>query len=86
MNMNKIMEMALPILIAAVGWMINSVNGMQDDIINIKAKMPALITSEGIPTDSPISAERRHLMQKEIEREIVDLQVRVRLLEERIKK
>ena len=78
--------MALPILIAAVGWMINSVNGMQDDIINIKAKMPALITSEGIPTDSPISAERRHLMQKEIEREIVDLQVRVRLLEERIKK
>ena len=78
--------MALPILIAAVGWMINSVNGMQDDIINIKAKMPALITSEGIPTDSPISAERRHLMQKEIEKEIVDLQVRVRLLEERSKK
>jgi hypothetical protein len=45
--------------------------------------MPALITSEGIPTDSPISAERRAKIREEIYREIHDMHVRVKLLEER---
>ena len=48
--------------------------------------MPALITKEGIPTDSPISAERRDAMKEEIYKEIHDLQVRVKLMEERSKK
>jgi hypothetical protein len=48
--------------------------------------MPALITSEGIPTDSPISAERRAKMREEMYREIHDIHVRVKLLEERTKK
>ena len=47
--------------------------------------MPALITKEGIPTDSPISAERRHAMKEEIYKDINDLQVRVKLMEEREK-
>jgi hypothetical protein len=47
--------------------------------------MPALITREGVPTDSPISAERRHAMKEEIYRDIHDLQVRVKLMEERQK-
>jgi hypothetical protein len=45
--------------------------------------MPALITPEGVPTDSPISAERRHAMKEEIYNDIHDLKVRVKLLEER---
>jgi hypothetical protein len=48
--------------------------------------MPALITKEGIPTDSPISAERRHVMKEEIYKDIHDLQVRVKLMEERAKR
>ena len=40
---------------------------------------------EGVPTDSPISAERRHLMKEEIYRDIHELQVKVKLLEEREK-
>ncbi len=48
--------------------------------------MPALITSQGTPTDSPISAERRHMMKEEIYKDIHDLQVRVKLMEERSKK
>lgn len=48
--------------------------------------MPALITSQGTPTDSPISAERRHMMKEEIYKDIHDLQVRVKLMEERAKK
>jgi hypothetical protein len=48
--------------------------------------MPALITNEGVPTDSPLSAEKRHILKAELHREIQDLHVRVKLLEERGKK
>ena len=44
-----------------------------------------LITPEGVPTDSPVSAERRHIMKEEIYKDIHDLQVRVKLMEERAK-
>jgi hypothetical protein len=47
--------------------------------------MPALITKEGVPTDSPISAERRHVIKEEIYKDIHQLQVKVQLLEEREK-
>jgi hypothetical protein len=48
--------------------------------------MPALITNEGVPTDSPISAERRAKMREDLYKELHDLHVRVKLLEERGKK
>jgi hypothetical protein len=48
--------------------------------------MPALITNEGVPTDSPISAERRAKMREELYKEIHELHVRVKLIEERTKK
>jgi hypothetical protein len=35
-----------------------------------------------VPTDSPISAERRHAMKEQIYKDIHDLQVKVRVLEE----
>jgi hypothetical protein len=47
--------------------------------------MPALITKEGVPTDSPISAERRAILKEQIYKDINDLQVKVKLLEEREK-
>jgi hypothetical protein len=47
--------------------------------------MPALITKENVPTDSPISAEARHRMRDEIYKDIHQLQVKVQLLEEREK-
>lgn len=47
--------------------------------------MPALITGEGVPTDSPISAERRALLKEQIYKDINALTVKVMLLEEREK-
>ena len=44
---------------------------------------PALITKEGTPTDSPISAERRAIQKEQLMTHINELQVKVRLLEER---
>ena len=77
--------MAFPVIVAAIGWMISSVNAMQADLINIKSKMPILITEQGVPTDSPISAERRANMKEDLMHKISELQVQVKLIEEREK-
>jgi len=71
--------------VAAVGWMITSVNSLQSDLIDIKSKMPALITPQGVPTDSPISAAARAQLKEDLVTRIQELEVRVRLLEERTK-
>jgi hypothetical protein len=85
MNFEKVIQMAFPVIVAAIGWMISSVNAMQADLINIKSKMPILITDQGVPTDSPVSAERRALMKEDLMEKISELQVQVKLLEEREK-
>ena len=86
MDWTKVIQMAFPVIVAAITWMISSVSSMQHDIVDIKSKMPALITPQGTPTDSPISAEQRHKMKEEIYKDIHDLQVRLKLLEERSKR
>jgi len=83
MNMQKIIDMLFPVLLAAVGWLLTEIASFNDRLIEIESKMPALITAEGVPTDSPISAERRHQMKEEMYKDIHDLQVRVKLIEER---
>lgn len=78
--------MIFPVMVAAVGWMISSVNTMQNELVDIRSKMPALITPDGRPTDSPISAEARNKMKEEINNKIGELNVRIRILEEHEKK
>jgi hypothetical protein len=83
MSMQDILKAVLPILVAAIGWLLSEVGSFNTRLTKIEGAMPALITEQGVPTDSPISAERRHVMKEEIFREIHDLQVRVKLMEER---
>jgi hypothetical protein len=82
MDFSKIIPMIFPVMVAAVGWMISSVNSMQGDLIDLKSKMPALITPQGVPTDSPLSAEARNKMKEEMNNKIGELNVRIRILEE----
>ena len=65
--------------------LLGQVSDFSTRLTKIEGSMPALITPSGTPTDSPISAEARHKMKEEIYREIHDLQVRVKLMEERQK-
>ena len=83
MNMQKIVDMLFPVLLAAVGWLLSEIASFQNRLIEIESKMPILITEEGVPTDSPISAARRQDMKDDIMEDIHDLQVRVKLIEER---
>jgi hypothetical protein len=85
MNMQDLLKAVIPIVVVCMGWLLGQVHSFQTRLTQIEGKMPALITSEGVPTDSPISAEKRAKIREEIYREIHDLHVRVKLLEEREK-
>jgi predicted amino acid-binding ACT domain protein len=82
MDFNKIAPMLFPVMVSAIAWILSSLSGMQADLIDIKSKMPALITAQGVPTDSPISAEARAKLKEEIRAQIGELNVRIRILEE----
>ena len=83
LKLEDILKALVPLLISAIIWLLNQVGSFNDRLAKIEGHMPALITEQGIPTDSPISAERRHALKEEIYKEIHDLQVRVKLMEER---
>ena len=82
MNMEKITNMLFPVIVSAIAWMLSSLSSMQADLIDIKSKMPILITEQGVPTDSAISAEQRAKLKEELRQQISELNVRIRILEE----
>jgi len=82
MDFNKIAPMLFPVMVSAIAWILSSLSGMQADLIDIKSKMPALITQQGVPTDSPISAEARAKLKEELKAQMGELNVRIRILEE----
>ena len=86
MNWGEILKMVIPILVVSIGWLLGQVSSFSNRLISIESKMPALITSEGVPTDSPLSAEKRAKMREDLQKELNDLNVRLRLLEERAKR
>jgi hypothetical protein len=85
MDMSKITSMLFPVMVSAIAWLLSQITNLQADVIDIKSKMPALITPQGVPTDSPISAENRARMKEDLMAKINDLQVAVKLIEEREK-
>jgi hypothetical protein len=82
MDLSKITSMLFPVIVSAIAWLLTSMSSMQADLTDIKSKMPALITSDGRPTDSPISAEARAKLKEELKTQIGELNVRIRILEE----
>lgn len=80
-SMQKAVDMLFPVLLAAVGWLLSEIASFNNRLISIEGKMPILITQEGTPTDSPISATARQKQKEELLDKIYDLQLRVKLLE-----
>lgn len=85
MNWQDVLKAVIPVLVAALAWLLGQVSDFSTRLTKIEGSMPALITPAGTPTDSPISAEARHKLKEELYRDIHDLQVRVKLMEERQK-
>lgn len=85
MNWSDVLKAVIPVIVASLAWLLGQVADFSNRLTKIEGSMPALITKEGIPTDSPISAERRAIMKEQLMNHINELQVKVRLLEEREK-
>lgn len=85
MNWADALKAVIPIVVMSLAWLLGQVNSFSERLTKIEGQMPALITKEGVPTDSPISAERRAILKEQMMQHINDLQVKVRLLEEREK-
>lgn len=85
MNWSDILKAIIPIVVMSLAWLLGQVNSFSERLTRIEGQMPALITGEGVPTDSPISAERRALLKEQIYKDINALTVKVMLLEEREK-
>ena len=83
MNFGEVMKMLVPVLIACIAWLLGQVTSFSTRLTKIEGQMPALITPEGVPTDSPVSAERRQHQTEERLDKIYDLQMRVKLLEQK---
>ena len=82
MNWTDTLKAIIPIVVMSLAWLLGQVNDFSTRLTRMEGSMPALITKEGVPTDSPISAERRAMMKEQIMTHINELQVKVRLLEE----
>jgi hypothetical protein len=85
MNWSDVLKAVIPIVVMSLAWLLGQVNSFSERLTKIEGSMPALITKEGIPTDSPISAERRAMLKEQLMVHINDLQVKVKLIEEREK-
>ena len=85
-KIEDVVKIVLPLLFSAMLWLLNQVGSFNERLVKIEGAMPALITPQGVPTDSPLSAEQRHKLKEDIYKDIHDLQVRVKLMEERNKK
>jgi len=83
MNWQDVLKAVIPIVVASLAWLLGEVSSFNTRLTKIEGQMPALITPQGVPTDSPISAEARHKLKEDIYKDIHDLQVRVKLMEER---
>lgn len=83
MGWADVLKAVIPIVVAALAWLLGQVSSFSDRLTRIEGQMPALITKEGVPTDSPVSAERRAILKEQLMTHINELQVKVRLLEER---
>ena len=59
-KMEDVAKILLPMLVSAIIWLLNSVGSFNERLVKIEGQMPALITPQGVPTDSPMSAEQRH--------------------------
>ena len=71
----------IPVLLAAMWWIISNVNSLRSDIQLLQAHMMMLVDPQGQIIPSPGNAFARQELKEEIIERIADLHVRVKLLE-----
>jgi hypothetical protein len=79
---SKVLTSLIPLVLAAMWWVISSVNDVRNEVSGIKANMMMLIDPQGQIIPSPDNALARQQLRENLIEYIHDLQVRVKLLEE----
>ena len=79
---SKILTSLIPLVLAAMWWVISNVNDVRNEVSGIRANMMMLIDPQGQIIPSPDNALARQQLRENLIEYIHDLQVRVKLLEE----
>jgi len=85
LNMGDILKGAVPILVACIAWLLGQVSAFETRLTKIEAAMPVLVTQDGVPTDSPVSARQRAELREHLMTEINELKVRIGVIESKRK-
>lgn len=80
-NMQSIVSALAPILFAAVGYLITSLNELESRIQKAEGYLMLLVTPQGEIVASPTNSIERQKMREDFMHIIHDIQVRVKLLE-----
>ena len=81
-DLSKALASLVPVLLAAMWWVISSIGQIQSDIQLIRANMMMLIDPQGQIIPSQGNAFARQELKEEIIERLSDIHVRLRLLEE----
>lgn len=82
MKWNEIVNMIVPLLAAAIGWLIGQIISIDNRLTKIESSMPVLIAPDGTINDSPASAKERMQIREDLNKEITDLKIRLSVIEE----
>lgn len=80
-NIQSIVSAIAPILFAAVGYLIVSLNELENRIQKTEGYLMLLVTPQGEIVASPANSIARQQMREDFMHIIHDLQVRIKLLE-----
>ena len=80
-DLSKALASLVPVLLAAMWWVISSISEITSDIQLIRANQMQLISPQGVIVPSPGNAFARQELKEEMLVHIHDLKVRVKLLE-----
>ena len=81
-TIQKVATSMIPLVLAAMWWVISSIGQIHQDIQSIRGHMMMLIDPNGQIIPSPENALARQQLRENLIEYIHDLQVRVKLLEE----
>jgi hypothetical protein len=86
LDFSKIIASLLPVLLAAIGWLITSINDQDRRIYELQGQMMQLISPQGEIIPSPGNEIARQKIREEMMAHFHDLKVRVTLLEKAAEK
>ena len=85
MNIQGIITSLIPVLLAAIGFLITSINGIENRMYQAESKLMQLISPDGQVVPSPENAFQRQVIREEFMLKYMEALNRLTLLEEKMK-